>query len=769
MDDSSLTSDPLFTPTADAGWVLREPHYDRALENGIEARFAVSNGFLGVRASRAVSRGPAWISWQHTVNWSSWPRTYVAGLFDTPNADPPVPALVPAPDWLRLRAVIDTVPLLLRSGELVLHCRTLDMRRGLLITEWHQRQPDGRLARLRTLRLVSMAERALGLQVMELWVDGPPAEVTLDALFEIGSTGLELESIQPELAIWRTGLSGKGLAMASSASLRLRNSEWPASAREPLSWSWRWRSRPEEPATFTRMVAFARRDARDEDAGHRATAALTRARKLGWRGIVDAHVAAWATRWGWSDIEIEGDEDAQRALRFAIYHLLGAANPEDHRVSIGARALTGDAYLGHVFWDTEIYLLPFYSLTWPEAARALLMYRYRTLDRARAKAMRMGYRGALYAWESADTGEDVTPEQILDRDGRTIEVLCGTQEQHISADIAYAIWQYWLVTGDDEFLRDAGAEIILETARFWASRARLEADGVYHIRAVIGPDEYHETIDDNAFTNVMARWNIGRGLDLIDLLGTHWPQRLKEVQDQLAVDAAELAHWQQVANGLVTGFDSGTGLFEQFEGYFRLEEIDLAAYVARTEPMDVVLGRERTQRSRVLKQADVVALLALLPEAFERAVHEANFGFYEPRCGHGSSLSRGMHALVAARLGDVDLAYRYFSDAAAIDLADSTGASAGGVRIAALGGLWQAAAFGFAGIRIASDCLHVDPHLPKHWKALRLRVAWQGRQLALRVAHDQVEATLARGDAMPLMVCGRNYVLEPGQCIAIAD
>ena len=414
-----------------------------------------------------------------------------------------------------------------------------------------------------------------------------------------------------------------------------------------------------------------------------AEAALGHACRLGWRRVLDAHEAAWADRWRCSDIEIDGDPEAQLALRFASYHLDGAANPDDERVSIGARALTGDSYLGHVFWDTEIYLLPFYILTWPEAARALLMYRYHTLGGARAKAVRMGWRGAMYAWESADTGEEATPEQILGPDGNLVEVLCGTQQQHISADIAYAVWQYWQATLDEAFLLDAGAEILLETARFWASRAERDADGSRHIRGVIGPDEYHEHIDDNAFTNVMAGWNIRRGLDVAAMLRDRWPERWASLSGRLVLDDAELTQWQTVAETLVTGFDPKTGLFEQFAGFYGLENVDLAEYAGRTVPMDVVLGRERTQRSKVIKQADVVALLALLPEAFDEAAKTANFRYYEPRCGHGSSLSRAMHGLVAARLGDTDMALRHFRATAAIDLADMGGA--GGVHIAGLG------------------------------------------------------------------------------------
>ena len=289
-----------------------------------------------------------------------------------------------------------------------------------------------------------------------------------------------------------------------------------------------------------RLVAVARSDRLADDPAPPAADALARSRALGWRGVLAAHEAAWEQRWDASDVIIEGDDDVQRALRFAVYHLTSAANPEDERVSIGARGLTGDAYFGHVFWDTEIYLLPFYTAVWPEAARALLMYRYHTLPGARAKADAMGYKGALYAWESADTGEETTPERVVAPDGELVDILTGRMEHHISADIAYAVWQYWRATGDDGFFLDAGAEILLETARFWASRAVPEADGKRHIRHVIGPDEYHEDVDDNAFTNVMARWNIARGLEAIDLLRARWPDRAAALREKLALGETNL-------------------------------------------------------------------------------------------------------------------------------------------------------------------------------------------------------------------------------------
>lgn len=763
--------DTLLDPTPDPQWSLKELSYDPIREAGIEARLAIGNGFLGVRGARAVSRGPVWMSWTQGLSWASWPRTYVAGLFDTPNTEPPVPALVPAPDWLRVRVSLDGRPLRLRAGSLLKHERTLDFRRGMLLSDWRQRDVFDRVARVRTLRLVSLANRALGLQIVQLEIEDGKAEITLEAVLENPGPGLELARMEPRVSLWRTEESDKSLSVATAAGLQIKERSLEPSFRDPLKRTWTWTSVPGAPALFWRLVSVTRGDGEpDENVITRARVFLERAEQAGWREALSAHESAWAERHVCSDIEIEGDEQAQKGLRFAIYHLNSAANPADDRVSIGARALTGESYLGHVFWDTEIYLLPFYTITWPEAARTLLMYRHRTLPGARAKAKALGYRGALYAWESADTGDETTPAEIIDPNGRMIRVLCGTQEQHISADVAYAVWQYWRTTGDDRFLLDAGAEILLETARFWASRATPEADGKCHIRGVIGPDEYHEEIDDNAYTNMMARWNIERGLEVVATLRKRWPQRWEALARRLDVTAEELDQWRDVAGRIVTGIDPKTGMIEQFAGYYDLEEIDLSHYAGRTAPMDVVLGRERTQASQVVKQADVVALLALLPEAFNREMREINFRHYEPRCGHGSSLSRGMHALVAARIGNVELAEEYFHSTAGTDLSEPTASSAGGVRIAAQGALWQVAIFGFAGLTIENEGIGLDPHLPPKWATMAFRVQWRDRRVHLHLAREtrKIVATLEQGEAMLLRVGGASRELGPYEPLQVS-
>ena len=745
--------DEILQPTANPAWLLDEEGYDPLRESSHESRFAISNGFLGVRGARDAARGARWVVPA---------RTYVAGLFDTPVAEGAIPGLVPAADWLQVRILLPGGPLAHDPGDLSSHRMTLDMKRGALLTECLESNAPNVGVRLRTLRLVSLNERAIGLQLLHLEIEDGDVEVTLEASFEGVNLGLVSERLDQDLGVWRTVHSGKSLAMAAAASLQIDGRDLAATSLDQFKWSWTWRSRPGQVVCFERLVAVARSDTEGLDLGVVARDKLADARRIGWRSMVAEQEAAWAGRWRCSDVEIEGDPAAQRALRFALYHLNSAANPTDERVSIGARALTGDDYRGHVFWDTEIFLLPFYILTWPEAARALLMYRFHTLDGARAKAVRMGWRGALYAWESTDTGAETTPEHVIGPDRLVVDVLSGTQEQHISADVAYAVWQYWQATGDEAFLLDAGAEILFETARFWSSRAKPEADGYRHIRGVIGPDEYHEHVDDNAFTNVMARWNIRRALEVVALLRERWPEHWAQLSSRLSLTDTELGQWLNAADTMATGLDPRTGLFEQFSGFFGLEQIDLAAYAGRSVPMDVVLGRERTGRSQVVKQADVVALLALLPEEFAGATGTKNFRYYEPRCGHGSSLSRAMHGLVAARQGDADMALRYFHQTAAIDLGNTQVAIAGGVHIASLGGIWLMAIFGFAGLSLRSDGIALGPRLPESWLSLSFSVQWRGRRLKIRIEQAQqlVEATLEAGEPMTLIVSGELHELR---------
>ncbi len=742
--------DKMLIPTTDADWVIAEQHCDQLRESSRESRFSVSNGFLGVRGTRGINR---------FSRGQVPPHTWVAGLFDLHDADPPVPGLVPAPDWLSITVALRGEKLAYHRTRTRQRCRVLDVRRGIMFTDATLTHRASFSLRARSLHLVSLDDRCIGLQLAQFTIEHGEGELTLQVGFANLDTDLITRRMEPGVATWSTYTTPSQLGLAAAVVLEVDGREQKAAQDGPFEWSWRWNARSGQTIRLQRYVALVRTDD-GADPGEIAHARLGTAQNRGWRSLITAHEVAWAARWQASDIIVNGDPAAQRALRFAIYHLNGAANPGDPTVSIAARALTGSDYRGHVFWDTEIFLLPFYTLTWPDAACALLHYRFRTLDAARRKAAASGWKGAMYAWESADTGDEVTPDQVVGPDRTLVDVLCGHQEQHITADVAYAVWQYWLATADEAFMAEAGCEIILETARFWASRALPEPDGRRHIRGVIGPDEYHETIDDNAFTNQMARWNILCGIEIARLISDRLP-----LAARLLPDSAELAAWAEAASTIATGFDPATGLFEQFAGYFAREHIDLADYSGRSVPMDVVLGRDRTAASQVVKQADVVALLALQPDLCTPAQAATNFAYYAPRCAHGSSLSRAMHALVAARLGQPAAALSYFLHSAAIDLEESRAAIDGGIHIAALGGVWFSAVHGFAGLTLRPDRLCLSPSLPPSWHSLHLTIQWHGRSLAIAIdsATRMLSVRLLSGETMTLDICGQAHRLAPGR------
>ena len=765
-----------FAPSPDNLWLLVEDGFNLAREHEVESLFAISNGYIGSRAS--LTEGSS----------LSAPATFIAGVFDVAPGGS-IPELAAAPDWMQLRGLIDGNEITLEGNTVVSHRRILDLRQGLFWREWRVQDPSGRITHGCSIRLVSLADRHLLLQTMLFTPENYNARIEIETAIVAPRPRpgyvemLEVASAPaPEDGVSILELHTRnGVRAAFAARSRLRpliagqGAEWGADqigARLQYSRdrNERWEADVVMGRTYRLDRAVSVYTSRDcekpvETAQEHLVAALAGG---GLDGIIADHIEAWQVRWRSSDVEIDGDAEAQRAVRFACYHLISAANPDDERVSIGARTLTGPGYKGHVFWDTEIYILPFFVFTHPASARALLMYRYHTLAGAREKARRMGYRGALYAWESADTGEETTPPFVVMPNGEVVAVASGEQEHHIAADVAYAVWQYWKASGDDAFFEQAGAEMILETARFWASRAEPADDGRCHIRHIVGPDEYHEDVDDNAFTNVIAQWNIERGIETADLLRSRWPASWEALAAKLDLGDGELVAWTDIANRIYTGFDPGTGLFEQHRDFFSLEDIDLTQYSERTVPMDVVLGRERTQLSQVVKQADVLMLAHLLWDRLPAAVRKANFDYYEPRTSHGSSLSPSIHALLAARLGLSERAMRYLRQASEIDLGNNMGNSATGVHAAALGGLWQAVVLGFAGMRLMDHGEHgalaFEPQLPSHWRTLRFKVQYRGQELSVSLDDRAMDIALQGTQPVLISVGGAPpLAVSPGE------
>jgi beta-phosphoglucomutase family hydrolase len=475
--------------------------------------------------------------------------------------------------------------------------------------------------------------------------------------------------------------------------------------------------------------------------------AIRRARsasRVGFEALLAEHRAAWAGRWEDADVVVEGDDDLQRGVRFALFHLM-ASVPELGEAAVGARGLSGTGYRGHVFWDADTFALPFLAATHPASARAILEYRIRRLPAARAAARELGRAGARFPWESAHSGRDVTPLVARDRTGQVVPIRTGQLEEHIVAQVAWAASCYLDWSGDVTFAGGPGLDLLVETARYWGSRIRHERDGA-HIYGVIGPDEYHEPVDDNAFTNVMARWNLRRAASAVT------------AADPTAQLTQEAAQWRAIADGLVDGFDLHTGIYEQFAGFYALEPLIIAeAAPRRPIAADLLLGARRVRGAQVIKQADVLMLHHLVPSEVGTDTLEPNLRFYEPRTAHGSSLSPGVHASLFARAGQYDRALDALRMTYRIDLDDLTATTGAGLHLATMGSLWQAMAFGFAGLRPSEDRLTIDPRLPPAWSALEVRVRFRGTPVRVRVERNELQVDA--GGPLPLTVEGVAYDL----------
>ena len=459
--------------------------------------------------------------------------------------------------------------------------------------------------------------------------------------------------------------------------------------------------------------------------------------------------SAWAARWADADIAIEGDQELQTATRFALFHLM-ASVPDHGEAAVGARGLSGPGYRGHVFWDADTFTLPFLAATHPPAARAMLEYRLRRLPAALEAARELGRAGARFPWESARTGRDVTPTSAQDRSGRTVPIRTGSLEEHIVAEVPWAACHYVDWTGDEEFARGPLVVLLVETARYWASRIRVDPGGNGHIFGVIGPDEYHEPVDDSAFTNVMARWNLRRAASAVE----------GSADGASNADPGDVATWRHLADVLVDGYDPDTGVYEQFAGFKRLEPV-LIADLAPRRPItaDLLLGVERVRRAQIVKQADVLMLHHLLPDEVAPESLEPNLRFYEPRTAHGSSLSPGVHASLWARARDYDRALPALRIAAQMDLDDLTETTAGGLHLATMGSLWQALAFGFAGVRPLRARLRIDPHLPPDWGAMEIRVRFRGSRVHVR--RDRTSLLIEADAPVDLLVGSMAFTAGP--------
>jgi kojibiose phosphorylase len=537
--------------------------------------------------------------------------------------------------------------------------------------------------------------------------------------------------------------------------------------------------------TYTFLKYFAVFTDNDRVEGPLAATAIEtvrQARARGYEACLAAHDAAWAKKWDSCDVKIEGDDEAQLALRYSVLQLLMAAPLTGSANSIPARALSGQVYKGAIFWDTEMFMFPFFLHTYPEKAVELLRYRIRTLAGARRKAKTEvpGYRGAFYAWESQDTGDEAcTYYNVGDPfTGRELRTYFRDKQVHISGDVAIAMWEYFKLTGDDALLLEGGAEAILECARFYFSYIYYKADkGRYEVTDVTGPDEYHERVNNNAFTNLVVKETFAIADATVAYLRRKHPQALAALVKKIRI-ARELPEFARAAKLLyVPGPDAKTGLIEQFDGYFQLKDSSIAEVKARMVHPNEYLGAAQglAVPTQVIKQADVVMMLNLFKTRFSAAIKRANWTYYEPRTEHGSSLSACAYAMVATEFGNLDFAYKYFLKTAKIDLEAKYKVYVGtifmgGSHPAANGGAWMTAVFGFGGVQADEHRLAINPRLCAKWGSLQFNLAYRGDRFRITITPQAVTIDADRGNsrAHAILVAGRSTKCRPGTSVTVA-
>jgi hypothetical glycosyl hydrolase len=504
-----------------------------------------------------------------------------------------------------------------------------------------------------------------------------------------------------------------------------------------------------------------------EDITQSTIKALHNAHEMGYQKLLAENTKIWEEQvWNEAAITIEADDNFdQLAIRFAQYHLRIMTPYHDHRVSIPAKGLTGEGYKGHVFWDTEIFMLPYYIYQHPAIARNLLQYRFETLSGARKKAKENGYRGAMFPWESALKNDgEVTPiwgaVDIIT--GESIKIWSGFIEQHITSDIAYAVLQYYKISKDEEFMLNYGYEIIFDTAVFWVSRLEFDKkDNLYHINNVVGPDEYKEHIDDNAFTNHMAHFNISSAIHCFHKLNKKNETRFIKLKKYLNLDE-EIIKWEEKVSKIYLPKENEFGIVPQDKTYLGKTIINLDPYKNQKHVGSIFkkYNLEQINEIQVSKQADIMILFYLLEERFSLETKLKCWEYYEPKTLNDSSLSLSTHSILANDLGYHQLAYDLFLKAAQIDLGQNMKSSDEGIHAASLGGVWQCIVNGFGGVRLVNNCLRISPSLPKSWRSLSFKLNYEGATIHVYINHEHLKLTKASdGQSISINIMNTEYQL----------
>jgi alpha,alpha-trehalose phosphorylase len=740
-------------------WCLRETELNPDVLAQSESVFSLSNGHVGWRGNLDEGEPHAlpgsYLNGVHELH----PLPYPEVGYGFPESGQTV---INVTNGKLIRLLVDDEPFDLRYGQLRSHERVLDLRGGLLHRACEWTSPAGKTVRVCSTRLISFTQRAIAAVAYEVQplnartnlviqselvaneqlpkLTGDPRVATaLESCLqpeEHSATGMRLRLVH------RTARSNQRVAAAADhvvrgpESARTSGESTDDVARVTVTAV----LEPGETLRLEKLVAYGWSGMRSLPAVRdQVEAALAGARSTGWQGLVDQQREFLDGFWRHADVEVDGDAEIQQAVRFALFHVLQAGSRAEQR-AIPAKGLTGSGYDGHSFWDTEMFVLPLLTYTSPNCVAEALRWRQSTLPAARARARQLGLRGAAFPWRTIDGAEcsGYWP--------------AGTAAFHINADIAAAVVRYIRATGDTDFERRTGVELLVETARLWHSLGHHDSGGRFHIDGVTGPDEYSALANDNAYTNLMARANLQAAADAAE--------RHAAQATALGVDEVETTGWRDAAKAMAVPCNRALGVHEQSAGYTGLAVWDFAGTRPEQYPLMLHFPYFDLYRKQVVKQADLVLAMFLCGDAFEEDQKARNFAYYEPLTVRDSSLSACVQCVMAAEVGHLRLAYDYLGEAALMDLADLKKNTRDGLHIASLAGAWMGLVAGFGGMRDHGDVLAFAPRLPERLSRLAFSLWVRQRGVRIDITGSHVTYALVEGEPLQISHDGEVITLS---------
>ncbi|MDR1441863.1 MAG: hypothetical protein LBJ02_05680 [Bifidobacteriaceae bacterium] len=763
-------------------WALNEVAFDARDLGVTETLFAVGNGYMGMRGDPEEGR----VAHEHGTYINGFHETFrIRHAEDAYGFATVGQTMVNVPDAKIIRLYIDDEPLLLTVADMQEYQRSLDFKDGRLTRKLVWRTPSGKLARIVATRMTSFTERHLAVMTYEVTVDRD-APVTLSSQLinrqdgedeyhvsgpDSGNPGWDPRKTEtfpqrvliPELAEQDCATKGHGLHGDGDCDgpaflgYRCANSGMTVTVgmdhelvtenefsrtdtiRADLAESrFTVRARAGVPVRLTKLVAYhSSRGVPPSELRDRCRLTLARAAERGVNGLAEDQRQFMDEFWERSDVVIHGQGATQQAVRWNLFQVLQAAARAEG-VGIPAKGVTGSGYSGHYFWDSEIYVLPFLTYTTPSWARNALRFRYTMLDAARRRALDLSEVGALYPWRTI-SGEEASAFYAA-----------GTAQYHIDADIAYALTQYLRATHDFGFLEREAIDILVETARMWRGLGFMREAGKgapveFYIHGVTGPDEYTTVVNDNLFTNVMARFNLRAAARAVRLLEANNPLAYSKAVSRLGLKPDETAGWVEAADAMHIPYDPSLGIHPQDDQFLQKEIWDLDSTPASKRPLLLHYHPLVIYRFQVLKQTDVVLAQFLCARDFTAEEKLADFDYYDPLTTGDSSLSAVAQAIMAAEVGYQELAQKYFFAALYVDLSNLHGNAIDGVHVASAGGVWSSVVFGFCGLRDYEGRLSFHPRLPELWEGITFQLAFSGARISVHLTQEEIEFTLVDG------------------------